>query len=39
MTIIAKLNLNKYTNMVVVNQPEDYDVFTEQATTLSQEIQ
>lgn len=37
MTIIAKLNLNKYTNMVVVNQPEDYDVFTEQATTLSKD--
>ncbi|MBY0599404.1 YdeI/OmpD-associated family protein [Bacillus bingmayongensis] len=35
MTIIDKLNLNKYTNMVVVNQPEDYDVFTKQATTLS----
>ncbi|MBO1580633.1 YdeI/OmpD-associated family protein [Bacillus sp. XF8] len=35
MTIIDKLNLNKYTNVVVVNQPEDYDVFTKQATTLS----
>ncbi|PFK31236.1 hypothetical protein COI93_21355 [Bacillus cereus] len=35
MTIITKLNLNKYTNMVVVNQPNNYDIFTEQTTTLS----
>ncbi|PWA05737.1 hypothetical protein DCC39_17935 [Pueribacillus theae] len=34
MTIFDKLNLNKYTNMVVINQPSDYDLFTEQATTL-----
>jgi hypothetical protein len=35
MTIIDKLKLNKFTNMAVVNQPSDYDVFTEQMTTLS----
>ncbi|GIN20261.1 YdeI/OmpD-associated family protein [Siminovitchia fordii] len=34
MTIIDKLKLDKYTNMVVINQPNDYDVFTEQGTTL-----
>jgi Bacteriocin-protection, YdeI or OmpD-Associated len=35
MTIIDKLKLNKYTNMAVINQPSDYDVFTEHITTLS----
>ncbi|SDZ38282.1 Bacteriocin-protection, YdeI or OmpD-Associated [Evansella caseinilytica] len=33
MTIINKLKLHKYTNMAVINQPSDYDVFAEQATT------
>jgi len=33
MTIIDKLKLDKYKNMVVINQPSDYDIFTEQATT------
>lgn len=33
MTIIDKLKLNKYTNLVVINQPSDYDVFTEQNTS------
>lgn len=37
MTIIDKLNLNKYTNMAIVNQPNDYNVFTEQTTTLSKD--
>ncbi|KEK23403.1 YdeI/OmpD-associated family protein [Bacillus gaemokensis] len=37
MTIIEKLNLNKYTNMVVVNQPKDYDVFTEQTITIAKD--
>lgn len=37
MTIIDKLKLNKYNNMAVINQPNDYDVFTEQATTLSKD--
>lgn len=36
MTIIEKLKLNKFTNMPVINQPSDYDIFTEQATTLSE---
>ncbi|MCL7745660.1 YdeI/OmpD-associated family protein [Halalkalibacter alkaliphilus] len=35
MTIINKLNLNKYTNMAVINQPHDYDLFNEFKTTLS----
>ncbi|MFT4415109.1 YdeI/OmpD-associated family protein [Fredinandcohnia humi] len=37
MSIIDKLKLTKYTNMAVVNQPSDYDVFTEQQTTLTGE--
>ncbi|KFM99176.1 hypothetical protein D0U04_27540 [Bacillus clarus] len=37
MSIIDKLKLNKYTHMVVMNQPNDYDVFTEQATTFSKD--
>ena len=37
MSIIDKLKLNKFTNMVVINQPSDYDIFTEQATTLSKD--
>ncbi|GIP62729.1 hypothetical protein J32TS6_12840 [Virgibacillus pantothenticus] len=35
MSIIDKLNLQKYTNMAIINQPTDYDIFTEQQTTLS----
>ncbi|MBO9130221.1 YdeI/OmpD-associated family protein [Bacillus sp. 165] len=35
MTIIDKLKLNKYANMTVINQPDDYDVFTEQRNFLS----
>ena len=26
MSIIDKLKLNKYTNMVVINEPSDYDI-------------
>ncbi|MDC2863990.1 YdeI/OmpD-associated family protein [Bacillus sp. BP-3] len=37
MTIIDKLKLTKFKNMAVVNQPSDYNVFTEQKTTLSKE--
>ncbi|MBM7585467.1 hypothetical protein JOC86_002009 [Bacillus pakistanensis] len=37
MTIIDKLNLTKYSNMAVINQPSDYDVFTETTTTLSKD--
>lgn len=36
MTIIDKLNLNKFTNMAVINQPSDYDEFTEQMTSFSE---
>ncbi|MUK88853.1 hypothetical protein GMD78_10660 [Ornithinibacillus sp. L9] len=35
MTIINKLNLTKYTNMPVINQPSDYNIFTDHQTTLS----
>lgn len=37
MSIIDKLKLDKYTNMAVINQPSDYNVFTEQATTLTKD--
>lgn len=37
MTIINKLNLDKYTNMVIINQPSNYYLFTEYATTLSKD--
>ncbi|MEK4299246.1 YdeI/OmpD-associated family protein [Oceanobacillus sp. FSL W8-0428] len=37
MAIIDKLNLNKYKNMAVINQPKDYDIFTGQNQTLEQE--
>src|SRR3954465_1969920 len=37
MTIIDKLNLNKFTNMAIINQPSDYDVFTEQMTSFSKD--
>ncbi|WP_067838105.1 YdeI/OmpD-associated family protein [Amphibacillus sediminis] len=33
MTIINKLKLDQYSNMVVINQPSDYAIFTKQATT------
>ncbi|MFN7249928.1 MAG: YdeI/OmpD-associated family protein [Anaerobacillus sp.] len=35
MTIINKLNLTKYTNMAVINEPSDYDLFTSAKTTLT----
>jgi hypothetical protein len=37
MTIINKLKLNKYSNMAVINQPHDYDLFNEFKTTLSKD--
>lgn len=37
MTIIDKLNLKKYTNMAVINQPKEYDLFMEQKQTFDQE--
>lgn len=37
MTIINKLNLSKYSNMAVLNQPSDYDLFNGYKTTLSGE--
>ncbi|WP_054703429.1 YdeI/OmpD-associated family protein [Bacillus sp. JCM 19041] len=37
MLIINKLNLDKYKHMAVINQPEDYDLFPEQETSLSTE--
>lgn len=35
MTIINKLNLNKYQNMTVLNQPNDYDLFDGYQSVLS----
>ncbi|QOY35213.1 YdeI/OmpD-associated family protein [Anaerobacillus isosaccharinicus] len=35
MTIINKLNLTKYKNMVVINEPSDYNLFTDFKTTIS----
>ncbi len=35
MTIIEKLKLDKFKSMAVINQPSDYDVFTEQQTAFS----
>jgi hypothetical protein len=35
MTIINKLNLSKYKNMVVLHEPSDYNLFNEYKTTLS----
>lgn len=32
MSVIDKLKLNKYTNMVVINEPNDYDIFTGKET-------
>lgn len=37
MTIINKLNLGKYSDVVVLNQPEDYDLFNEYKDVLSRE--
>jgi hypothetical protein len=37
MTIINKLNLTKYTNMAVINEPSDYDLFPGANTTFSAE--
>ncbi|PED07449.1 YdeI/OmpD-associated family protein [Bacillus pseudomycoides] len=37
MSVIDKLNLSKYSNMVVINQPNDYALFTEQAIKLSKD--
>ncbi|WP_002147630.1 YdeI/OmpD-associated family protein [Bacillus cereus] len=37
MSIIDKLKLNKYTNMVVINEPNDYEVFGDKPTTFSKE--
>ncbi|WP_243522278.1 YdeI/OmpD-associated family protein [Bacillus pseudomycoides] len=37
MSVIDKLNLNKYSNMAVINQPNEYDLFTEQTTKLSKD--
>ncbi|MFI8705772.1 YdeI/OmpD-associated family protein [Bacillus sp. NPDC077411] len=37
MTIIDKLKLTKFKNMAIINQPSDYNVFTEQQMTLSKE--
>ncbi|PEY38413.1 hypothetical protein CN354_11255 [Bacillus cereus] len=37
MSVIDKLNLNKYSNMAVINQPNEYDLFTEQKTKLSKD--
>lgn len=34
MSIVEKLKLEKYTNMVVINQPSDYDIFTGYPTEL-----
>ncbi|MCX2824974.1 hypothetical protein COM13_25790 [Bacillus pseudomycoides] len=37
MSVIDKLNLSKYSNMAVINQPNDYALFTEQAIKLSKD--
>ncbi|OTX81356.1 hypothetical protein BK726_24430 [Bacillus thuringiensis serovar londrina] len=37
MSVIDKLKLNKYTNMVVINEPSDYDIFTGKETAFSKE--
>ncbi|OIJ19408.1 hypothetical protein BKP45_13255 [Anaerobacillus alkalidiazotrophicus] len=37
MTIINKLKLDTFTNMAVINQPNDYQVFTDHATILSKD--
>ncbi|UYZ22466.1 YdeI/OmpD-associated family protein [Mesobacillus jeotgali] len=35
MTIISKLNLTKYSNLAVLNQPDDYDLFDGYKTQIS----
>jgi hypothetical protein len=35
MTIVAKLKLDKYNNMAVINQPEDYHFFIDQKTSIT----
>ena len=37
MSIIEKLNLTKYKNFAVINQPDDYSVFTNQVTAFSED--
>ncbi|KMK76941.1 YdeI/OmpD-associated family protein [Alkalihalobacillus pseudalcaliphilus] len=37
MTIINKLNLDKYSNIAVLHQPDDYDLFDGFKTTISRE--
>lgn len=37
MSVIDKLKLNKYTNMVVINEPSEYDIFTGKETSFSKE--
>ncbi|MBM6616952.1 YdeI/OmpD-associated family protein [Bacillus suaedaesalsae] len=37
MTIINKLNLKKYNNLAVLNQPSDYELFTGYQTILTEE--
>jgi len=37
MSIVDKLKLDKYTNMAVINQPSDYDVFIGYPTELTKE--
>jgi hypothetical protein len=37
MTIIEKLRLNQFKNMAVINQLSDYDIFPEQANTLTKD--
>lgn len=37
MMIKDKLNLSKYKNMAVLNQPGDYDIFTDNKAALSGE--
>ena len=37
MSIIDKLKLTKYKNMAVINQPNDYHVFTDQSASLTKD--
>lgn len=36
MSIVEKLNLTKYKNMAVINQPDDYTIFTNPTTSFSE---
>ncbi|PMC35972.1 hypothetical protein CJ195_17105 [Bacillus sp. UMB0899] len=36
MSIVEKLNLSKYNNMAVINQPDDYSIFANQSTAFSE---